>query len=506
MDFSDAANPLYKRNVREYVSDLAAPALRPQVVDFLYTPEPCVTDWVFVMCQADFIAGDGTYFNHWVPAVTEQCVGKELFTSLEEAQAASFEVRDAEIRLQYAAAETEEGDDQMIAAMLSDMRHRLEHLNAFKAFAKRCHDHGLHPIEVPADGNCMAWSLKVHREGDYFAEKVDPSKDMKGVDRIRRELSHAWKLGRDSVVLQHLFHHMYVADAEPAADASPTRAVAIKLQAPATPKRRRSCFPGPVDLLTPPEKPKAPRRINECTRAPAWPRPLQHSPTLRTRSPQPKKKKRAAAGEPVPAPGADADAEIADADVEPDVAEAPAEAAPGTLKTTKKRTRCGRRREKTPKELRMEKLKLYLASIGIDFLVWQERRWRMAGSKKAGICPDGKYTEFQLKLMGEAPLKISCTCCKQLLDSQGFNPEMIDAMDLDAELGGERGPGDVANAANDLIENQAESGDEAEDKDQGKDPENMKNMSDLEWEALVRKWSPHLQVRSKMLKDHTEPL
>ena len=60
---------------------------------------------------------------------------------------------------------------------------------------------------------------------------------------------------------------------------------------------------------------------------------------------------------------------------------------------------------------------------------------RTAGSKKAGACMDGKFTDLQLKLFdgrSDSP-EISCDTCKSLLHTAGFSREDLTDFDLDKE-------------------------------------------------------------------------
>ena len=60
----------------------------------------------------------------------------------------------------------------------------------------------------------------------------------------------------------------------------------------------------------------------------------------------------------------------------------------------KTRRRCAKRKKKSNDELKMIALRKYLAKIGVSYGGWMAAHWQQSKSKKAGSCPDGKYTDL----------------------------------------------------------------------------------------------------------------
>lgn len=384
IDLLGAREPLAKVKLREYLLEAVPGA---DLSDGFFAPEQeAEGEWVFIMCNAAYIpVPAGPQLNHWIPAITEENVGSELFLALQTEQDAEITAMEASLELEFAEALTDDKDDAVHLAMVDELGERLKLLKHRKTFIERCRVQGLRPIFVPGDGNCFCWSLKVLRESDFSARHVDlgDPADVKGAAAIRRQLSQGWKLAKELGSLQQLYLNMY----GPPADALPPDQVApgCKLQAPVTPKRHRQVFTGTVDLLTPPSQDKQSRvrRVQACNRAPNWPKPLKASPTLASKgtvkkdAPTTMKAEMIVSGSEKKQKKQNEDMEVDEPEVEEMVDEVECTAVIlGASTQRKKRRRIGRKKEKTDREKRLDQLKLYLASIGVDHGAWMSAHWR----------------------------------------------------------------------------------------------------------------------------------
>lgn len=107
---------------------------------------------------------------------------------------------------------------------------------------------------------------------------------------------------------------------------------------------------------------------------------------------------------------------------------------------------------------------------------------RAIGSKKAGVCPSGKYTELLTKLVGDA--EVSCHTCARLLESKGYKKELASSF-VPARDGEQECEQGASNAPDDQQTEGA--GSEQVDDDE--------NLSDLQLQTLARKYSAYYEAR-----------
>eukprot|EP00913_Durusdinium_trenchii_P006910 g6500.t1 len=157
----------------------------------------------------------------------------------------------------------------------------------------------------------------------------------------------------------------------------------------------------------------------------------------------------------------------------------------------KTRRRCAKRKKKSNDELKMIALRKYLAKIGVSYGGWMAAHWQQSKSKKAGSCPDGKYTDLQKKLVlsqAERPNDVTCLACKTLLSSCNFSE--VDAMSFMED--GKTDNVDQDDAQE--VEAEEEIADEKDDaQDEGEERE------DLSMHALARSVSIYFEAWSTEL-------
>ena len=133
-------------------------------------------------------------------------------------------------------------------------------------------------------------------------------------------------------------------------------------------------------------------------------------------------------------------------------------------------------------------LRKYLAKIGVSYGGWMAAHWQQSKSKKAGSCPDGKYTDLQKKLVlsqAERPNDVTCLACKTLLSSCNFSE--VDAMSFMED--GKTDNVDQDDAQE--VEAEEEIADEKDDaQDEGEERE------DLSMHALARSVSIYFEAWS----------
>ena len=367
--------------------------------------------WVVLMCNANFdVNGD---MNHWVPAWTEAELGDEYFKSAvsladKEGEKVAKELEDdyAQKAVAYECAKAHPGGKnsesaQIALAELEAAAEEIHHEQNWQEFRERCRLALLHPIRVPADGNCLLWSLKalkredVNGGGGFRPADFAPDRDeMWDIAKARCALSRAWRQARDEVCWQDLYECFYVDEVEPpveppagntaaepqAPDNKPVKAeLKVKQEAPtmSTPPRRLGAgsIP-PIDLSTPEGKSEAPpklkKAVGKCRPAPGWKSQKEISETLEGPP------KQSASQNCVPDNIPDVP------DIEKRSKEEPADEEPGDKEDQpSKRRRVGRKKEKSQREREMTALNQYLASIGIIYMdTWQPAHWRPGSAMK----------------------------------------------------------------------------------------------------------------------------
>lgn len=430
------------------------------------------TSWTLIHTNACF--DPRQEMNHWVPAVSGDVVGQELYNALVNlekcnADHAAIETEAAYLELfsEHASCTSDREKQNIIMSRLISAEDAMTKAKDWRSFCVRCWEAGLHPVNVPGDGNCLLWSIKVLTEGEFMTPEIDVanSDHLSFVKSLRSELREAWFHLRGWYVWQKLF--MVFIDDECEDDnrdpkAAPMPASDCKTKEPATPVKKSK---RPV----PDESPTHKKSYQKVTRpkkiAPGWQQ--RSDPVFLT------------------APG------NAAREKDDDVPAVPEEEDDGErplVVREKTRRRCAKRKKKSNDELKMIALRKYLAKIGVSYGGWMAAHWQQSKSKKAGSCPDGKYTDLQKKLVlsqAERPNDVTCLACKTLLSSCNFSE--VDAMSFMED--GKTDNVDQDDAQE--VEAEEEIADEKDDaQDEGEERE------DLSMHALARSVSIYFEAWS----------
>lgn len=360
--------------------------------------------------------------NHWVPAVSLESLGAEYFAILKklaecqaEHQVTSLEADIAQTVQEHKSEKDPKKKDCLLTTMAS-LDDQLAKASSWKSFLLRCLKVNILPVEVPGDGNCLIWLLKCLLEGNFMDPVFDSNStaSLEYIQEFRKELAESWLHLKNWRVWQQLFRFFHLYE-RPSDDAD----LILGKRAPAmceTPtKKRKSAVPD----ATPPEKqsyhkvPKAkaaPRMIDSHEPAPGW---MRRSKPIAL---QPQKKRAADDVKVKVEPGEDAEINVP---VDEDAADMQV--------VESKRRRCAKRKTKTVEEKKLQGLRCYISKIGLSYGRWMEQHWNHVGSKKAGCCGDGKFTDLQRKLAlldeEKRSETLKCVACKELLRSCGYDHE-----------------------------------------------------------------------------------
>lgn len=315
--------------------------------------------------------------------------------------------------------------------------------------SQKCEELGVALLDVPCDGDCMAWSLRGCLLGapHVIANGYKTQKGKSDMKRIREMMGHAWESVVHDPSWQLLFD-CFCADLLPPDEP------------PQTPEKKARRKPHPErdpqglepDLATPEkfvEKEKGRKASNSKTFSTvldAKPVPLaqkQNPCSPGFKHPQ-KKRRRHSALE----PEMDDIEEVFDADMRalPDVNEANVEdigcellGAPeiGSSRKRKCHQRQAKSLTKTDQQRRMGRLEVFLASRGMDYAAWSYVHKQDCIIKKAATCEGGGFVTFKNALCRST--KITCASCLRLFDSLGVTMESLledlDRPQKDAEKG-----------------------------------------------------------------------
>ena len=322
-------------------------------------------------------------------------------------------------------------------------------LQNWNRLCKECNDLGYALLEVPADGNCLAWSLRCCLKGAEQGSIYDGPRAERQQRQIRRQLSSLWKKYQNDQIWQALF----------------TFCVAEEYSQPMESTPPKNSTNHPIDLLTPPKvdlplNAKRLQKIGEAKPVPFAAREETASPTLRPRA----RNKRPAALE-----SSEPDLEeiyrqtkkmkqkriLADNDDDPaedsenldSMKDADLDSAKRTILQKKSHKRTCKKRKPTETEQQRARLDDWLASLGCTYYRFLETH-RNQTCIKASVCADGGYKALKLKLSSGQASK--CERCVQLLSQYDVTlekvKEVIIAKDKEPEIEAEENPGPSHNA------------------------------------------------------------
>ncbi|CAK8996503.1 unnamed protein product [Durusdinium trenchii] len=424
--------------------------------------------WTFILCNANYDSCEE--LNHWVPAISSANVGEEYLRSLMGLENCQVDLKIAETQHRYIELLGKHGHDKASAeesSLLDRAEQEMFRAQNWQKFRTRCATVGLHPMEVPCDGNCLVWSALVLISGEYDQPPESHSEMM----NIRKKLSQDWMLLQEWDVWRSLFHTMH---SDFGAD---------------TPKKVKPN--ASAELTSTPfhdkkfQKKEKPKMVDQCARAPNFQR---ARPNLSLTSKSASKRTQQ-----------DDQAKVKSEEAEIFVPEC--EATGNEPQPVQKRRRCGKKKNKTIEERKLIRLRKFLAKSGAQYARWQSLHWQAAGSKKCGTCPDGKYTDFQKSLAFKSPEDRNTTCpaCKSFLELINFD-DVACKQYMDSRLSDDDGSDQEADAsattaivlANVPYEKNSDHPDHGGPAPLAADAEEV----DLSLDALCRSVDPYYQARS----------
>ena len=314
-------------------------------------------------------------------------------------------------------------------------------------FNRRCSAAGIAPLDVPADGDCMAWAIRClllghnGQEWEYESRKAKSEKK-----KVRTFFKDAWIAKMEDPLWQELFatFHTDYAEAQPEEEEEEVKTPPKK--APKNGTKRKS---PPEDtgedgaMVTPPRvECKRVRKAGEGKAAPVAVNQFPASPQLQLPGPSKNKKKVEKLLEPE---CPDVEEEFANAML--DLNALPPENMDESMLDERQggqtdhrahHERKYRSRPKSENEVKMEKLQWLLAQQGLTYLPWLTEHRRANKVKNAGCCPDGKWSSFKQYLLCQSQSNTSkkpektCGVCARLLQGANLTLEKITHM-LDDE-------------------------------------------------------------------------
>lgn len=278
-------------------------------------------------------------------------------------------------------------------------RARLKNLTSL---SERYQTFGVAAVDVPGDGNCLAWSLRMlHMGFKYCLKKRQHSTAMDEMRRVRKMISDAWVGVKHEPLWQRLF--AYFVDGR---------------EAPQTPKRsKKAKETDPNDVCELATPPRVPVHVSTAKPIPLSQKAAPASPSMK--QPGPKKKKRRGFLEPeVPdieqlfAEDVGKTNDLNEVKVE-DVDEAMLEG--DDEGKARKRVRHERRfkcRVKSETEIRLEDVGAWLATHELDYGSFNSIHRQLALVKKGFHCHGGGFRRFkELLIAGQVPECKGCLAC-----------------------------------------------------------------------------------------------
>lgn len=378
-----ASKTLEPVSLQDYMKDLTSSGLNFSM--------PGTKRWTFVHCAADFSSSGVA--NHWVPVVSANAIGENLYNSLVKLQECEADLAVTTLQSEYMNMDVkyqEAVNGQCSASRLKTLEAQLSTAESawlgavnWCDFCARCKKIDMLPFKVPADGNCLLWSVKVLDSQEYSELAWEQSKEnLAEVQELRETLSRSWISLSDWRWWQELFAVYFGISAEVEAGSC-------------TPKPKEKVS---ADPKTPPEKPKVAKKkakmVENCSRAPAWTAfqdertphlmkpPTGESGSQKDHEAKPKgsnSKQKRARKEKEKDEEENADVELPEIYEE----EMPEEEREPATHASKHNRSC-KKKPKTKKERRLKGIRRYLASIGVCYPEWQSSHWHHCGSKKAG--------------------------------------------------------------------------------------------------------------------------
>ena len=321
------------------------------------------------------------------------------------------------------------------------MRLRLRH---WADLCQRCWSIGVLPLEVPADGNCMVWSLQVLQRGpkieDTFFQGPRANRKQR---QMRRTLSNLWQAAASDITWQAIFK-FFVLEEDVESESEDEQMRTTPQREKAAPAHPPDSSPGMNDMLKTPPKPAVHRHDGKRRRldvvegakpVPFVARANPPSPNLRKRGHNELTGKKRAVyqsldpGVPdleeanhmakqmlprsTPADDMSVDEvglnEISEADL--------IKAKEGERKRAR-HSRAVKSRQPTPLELRHKRLARWLAGKGATYAAFAAKHRFAPKCKKSFVCKDGGFSAFKTNLIrAQDP---TCEVCQKFAETCGI--------------------------------------------------------------------------------------
>lgn len=427
-------------------------------------PDSPETSWTVIFTNAGFDASQT--LNHYVPAISAHHVGRDYYDSLVHLEDCRVDLEVSELQSKYLqlcgkrkTSKSGEEDPALLAKIAAAQDEWLL-AHSWQQFRERCKGAGLHPLNIPADGNCLLWSVHCFLTEEYDCEPQEwnTPQRLANVKELRNELTAGWKKMKSWSCWQSLFQILGSGQEETTMPATPKSPPPKKRGIPesTTPIKDERFDKAPVP------KKKQIRTVEMGQTAPQWKRQDASTFSLHQR---PLGKGQASM------PEDDEDLIVPDS---VEVKEAP---------TGTQRKRTCKRKIRSISELQLKRLRSYMNECGVTYQLWMHEHWSAAGLKKAGKCQDGKWTELQGRLLKmclkEDSNPITCKTCQKMIELSRFSAE-------------------DACAALESADKPEETADMEFDEEEVAEPTEVKQeeKESLDLAALARSISPYFEVHS----------
>jgi hypothetical protein len=377
---------------------------------------------VLILCSSSF-GGQG--INHFVPAWFAEELGDDDFEKVRYRSLARYEKtmerlkRDqkrhsAKLRVEKQTHGDASDSASLAQLMLTSLEDEWLRETQWREFEIKCHASGLHPVDVPGDGNCLLWSIKCLYENDIYGSKIDPEskKDMAVIKEWRKQTVKAWNERKGIPCWQLLYEKMYVDSDEQMKIHQPSsvsqgahelvkaEVEGSKEQGCGTPPNKQGQDLGNVDAPTSHGSDGAqqpnPKRIARARVAPGFGdsgkemddasnfcQPGPSKPTVKKNASKTKQQKKQSKCSKQDSAAGNDDIEDShqkqegdDSEIDIDVAENLAKDTVQENGPAQKRRRVARRKQKGDREVQLLALRKYLAHKGITYPAWMTAHWR----------------------------------------------------------------------------------------------------------------------------------
>ena len=300
---------------------------------------------------------------------------------------------------------------------------------------KLCHKEGVAFYPVPADGNCLAWSLRMLLMGIPHCEKASQGDEKREMRTVRQMMKNLWIAHKDSETWQVIFKclcHDFIKSCE---KPPPPKPVSVKKE-PNLHAKPMIDGSARVDLLTPPrpELPKNKKRgvqfVGKREPAPGFKRKEEDAITeTQFKLPGPLQKPQA----PDPEKSLLVDNQLIphqnfqeeEKEKEKDELELSDDE---PLRKKRYVHRSCKRRIPSSAEKLQNLLTNFLASLGITYLDFLNRHREKGGCRKAENCKNGGFVCFKQILMDKnfKEKLTDCETCDLIIEEFRITTEMVE--------------------------------------------------------------------------------